>query len=146
MIKMINLPPVWLIGFMAVAWALAQIWAPFGDVLLWPGRLMIAAAVGVMIWSAVAFRRARTTIIPHLNPSNLVETGPYRQSRNPIYAADLVILAGWSLSIGTPLGLILLVPFFLVLQHLFVLPEEGRLTAHLGAPYRDYMARVRRWI
>ncbi len=37
--KFLNLPPVWLIGFMAAAWVLARLWAPMGDTLLWPGRL-----------------------------------------------------------------------------------------------------------
>ena len=94
----------------------------------------------------MAFRRARTTIIPHEAPSALVETGPFRFTRNPIYLADLLILVGWSVSLGAPLALILLVPFHAVLQRLFILPEEGRLNEYLGQPYSDYCARVRRWI
>ena len=144
--KFLNLPPVWLIGFMALSWWLARFWAPLGDRLLWPGWGLIAAGIALMVWSALAFRRARTTIVPHQPPSGLVETGPYRYSRNPIYLADLVILGGWVLALGSPLWLILLVAYHQVLLRFFILPEEAVLTRDLSQPYVDFMARVRRWI
>jgi protein-S-isoprenylcysteine O-methyltransferase Ste14 len=144
--KFLNLPPVWLIGFMAAAWGLARLWAPLGDALVWPGRGLIAVGIVLIVWSGLAFRRARTTIVPHQPPSALVEAGPYGFSRNPIYLADLVILAGWTLGLGAPLGLILLVPFREVLLRLFILPEEAVLERDLGPAYLDYKARVRRWL
>ena len=140
-----NLPPVWLIGFMVAAWGLARLWAPLGEALLWPGRGLVAAGIALIVWSALAFRKARTTIVPHQPPSALVEAGPYRFSRNPIYLADLLILAGAALILGAPLALILLVPFGAVLQRLFILPEEAVLERDLGQPYLDYKARVGRW-
>lgn len=144
--KYLNLPPVWLAGFIAAAWGIARIWAPLGEVLVWPGWALIAAGIAVAVWSAVSFRRARTTIVPHQSPSALVDTGPYRFSRNPIYVADLVILAGVALVLGTPPALILLVPFQQVLLRLFILPEEAVLTRELGQPYVDFTAKVRRWL
>jgi len=144
--KHLNTPPVWLIGFMAAAWGLARLWAPLGNLLLWPGRGLVAAGIVLIVWSALAFRQARTTIAPHQPPSALVETGPYRFSRNPIYLADLIILAGAALILGAPLALILLVPFREVLRHRFILPEEVVLERDLGPAYLDYKARVRRWL
>jgi protein-S-isoprenylcysteine O-methyltransferase Ste14 len=141
-----NLPPVWLALFIAAAWGIARFSAPLGDFLVWPGWTLIAAGIALAVWAAVAFQRARTTIVPHQSPSALVETGPYRFSRNPIYLADLVILAGAALILGAPLALILLVPFQQVLLYLFILPEEAVLTRDLGQPYMDFKARVRRWI
>lgn len=131
---------------MALAWLHARSYALWGNDALWFGRTLIVAGLAIMMWSALAFWRARTTIIPHMAPSALVETGPYRYSRNPIYLADLIILGGWALSLGTPVALVLLVPFYAVLLWIFILPEERRLTEHLGRPYTDYCARVRRWI
>ena len=142
--KHLNMPPVWLIGFMAAAWGLARLWAPLGDMLLWPGLGLVAVGIALIVWSALAFRRARTTIVPHQPPSALVEAGPYRFSRNPIYLADLVILAGAALIFGAPLALILLVPFREILLRLFILPEEAVLERDLGPAYLDYKARVPR--
>lgn len=146
LLRWINVPPVWLLACMAVAWWIAQIYAPYGDSLLWPGRILIGLGLLAMFWAAVAFKQAKTTIVPHLQPSALVETGPYRYSRNPIYVADLVILVGWCVSIGSPLGLVLLVPLYAALLYLFIMPEETRLRAALGQPYIGYCTRVRRWI
>ncbi len=84
--------------------------------------------------------------MPHRDPSALVADGPYRFSRNPIYLADLGILAGWSLWLGTPLGLLLVWPLKVVLERRFVLPEESVLARDLGRPYLDWKARVRRWV
>jgi protein-S-isoprenylcysteine O-methyltransferase Ste14 len=83
---------------------------------------------------------------PHQPPSALVETGPYRFSRNPIYLADLIILAGVALILGAPLALILLAPFHQVLLRLFILPEEAVLVRELGQPYLEFKTRIRRWI
>jgi len=143
--RWLDWPPVWLAGFMAAGGALGAVWAPLG-VLLWPGRLVIAAGVALAVWAAIEFRRARTTIVPRETPSALVDSGPYRLSRNPIYVADLLILAGWVLTTGQPLGLVLLWPFAQVLERRFIRPEEAMLDTHLGAPYRAYLARVRRWL
>lgn len=145
MTKWIDLPPTWLIGFMFVAWATSGtglVW----EAGLWPGRILIATGLGVMIWSMVHFQLARTTVIPRQTPTALVDSGPFHFSRNPIYLADLVILAGWCLNIGAPVAVILVVPFWWVLQTKFIEPEEETLEEILGAPYLDYKARVRRWI
>jgi len=145
-LRHLDWPPVWLGAFMVLAWLLGAIWAPLGE---WPARagyLVIAAGVALMLWAAVGFRRARTTIVPREAPSALVEGGPYRFSRNPIYLADLVILAGWALATGQPAGLVLLWPLAAVLERRFILPEEAMLDRHLGAPYRAYRLRVGRWL
>jgi len=84
--------------------------------------------------------------VPREEPSALVGCGPYRWSRNPIYIADLMILAGWAISLGAPLGLVLIYPLQQVLLRRFILPEERVLTEHLGAAYEAYCGRVRRWV
>ena len=145
-LRRLNLPPVWLALFIALAWVVAQVSAPLGPALRWPGWALVVAGLGVMVWAALAFRRAGTPIMPGEAPSALVARGPYRFSRNPIYVADLAILAGAALILGAPLALLLLVPFQQVLLRLFVLPEEAVLERDLGQPYRDYRARVRRWL
>lgn len=142
----LNLPPVWLALFIALAWGFAQVSAPLGGRLAWAGWALVALALGLVVWAALAFRRAGTSIVPREPPSALVESGPYRWSRNPIYLADLMILAGAALILGAPLALVLLVPFREALLRLFILPEEAMLERDLGQPYRDYSARVRRWL
>ncbi len=137
----LNMPPVWLLGAMAVAWFLRT--APGWP---WIGGAVMLAGAALLGWAAVAFRAARTTIIPREHPSALVAAGPYRFSRNPIYIADCVILAGWCVAIGAPWGLLLVPLLGVILDWLFIRPEEKVLDAELGEPYRRYRAQVRRWL
>ena len=144
--NVIDIPPVWLIGHMALAWFMAGVWAPLGALLLWPGIALIVASFGLAVWAILAFRRAGTTPDPHGQPKALVTGGPFRWSRNPIYLADMGILAGWCLALGTVAGLVLLASLYVVLESRFIRREEGRLLEAFGEPYRAYAARVRRWI
>lgn len=142
----LDFPPVWLLAAMAVVWFMAEVWAPLGDWLLWPGVALMLGGLGLAIWAASRFVPAGTTVVPHRAPSALVTDGPYRFSRNPIYLADLAILAGWALAFGTVAGLLVLIPLQQVLERRFVLPEEQRLAAAFGEDFARYRSRVRRWL
>ncbi|MGF1500734.1 MAG: methyltransferase family protein [Paracoccaceae bacterium] len=145
-LRHLDYPPVWLVAHMAVASFMAHVWAPLAGWGLIPGGLLIAAGVALMVWAALSFRKAETTLVPRRDPSALVTEGPYARSRNPIYLADLIILAGWAIAQGSLVALVLLVPLWRVLEGRFVRPEEATLAAHLGAPYEAYKARVPRWL
>ncbi len=142
----VNLPPVWLIGFIGLAWVIAKAWAPLGAGFAWAGWGLIGASLIVFVLAVVQFRRAGTTIVPGEAPTALVEGGPFRLSRNPIYLADLIILAGVALILGSPAALLLVIPFQQVLLRLFILREEAILEHDLGTSYLAYKARVRRWV
>lgn len=141
----IDLPPVWLVGFMALASLLAT-GVEAAAVMIWPGRALIALGLLLAIWAALSFRRAKTTIVPRERPSALVADGPYQFSRNPIYLADLIILAGWCLTLGFLITLVFVAAFWWVLDTRFVKPEEEVLTEDLGEPYLIYREQTRRWI
>ena len=144
--KWIDVPPAWLVLFMGLAWFMGEVWAPLGETMRFPGLVVVILGAGLAAWAAIHFRRAGTTIIPHQEPTALVSDGPFKFSRNPIYLADMLILFGWCLICGTIAGMILLGPLFIVLERRFILPEEARLSAHLGEPYNQYRSKVRRWI
>lgn len=72
--------------------------------------------------------------------------GPYRRSRNPMYAGVLAVILGWVVLFrGAELMLYALVVG--TCFHLFiVLYEEPRLRWEFGSEYEDYCARVSRWL
>ena len=78
-------------------------------------------------------------------PERLVTGGPYRYTRNPMYLGHLVFLAGLALALRSWLGALVLV-LHAAWFHRRVKGDEARLAALFGGPYRDYAARVRRWI
>lgn len=146
--KWIDLPPIWLFASMALMWGLAQI-VPFPDMALaqseMVGRALILVAVLIMIWAAITMRRHRTTIVPHMTPRALVTDGPFRFSRNPIYAADVLILLGWAISLGAVLPLVVVWGFTRVIETRFIMPEEDKLIAGFGDEFHQWAKRTRRW-
>ncbi|WP_309666027.1 isoprenylcysteine carboxylmethyltransferase family protein [Tabrizicola sp.] len=142
----IDLPPVWLLAHLALAWAISFIplklfgaaGVCFGSVLLGLGVTLMAAA----IW---AMSRARTTVIPRRDPAALVTSGVFGYSRNPIYLADTMILTGAILWWDAALALPLVAVFAWIIQTRFIKDEEARLTAGFGPEFDLWAQRVHRW-
>lgn len=148
--RWIDVPPVWLIAFAALAWAQARYMALglslesgltdlLSGVLIGGGLLMAVLAI-------VEFRRHKTTVIPHETPTAMVQTGIYKRSRNPIYVGDVLILAGLILRFDAVLSLVLVPVFVWVLERRFILPEEDRLRRQFRTDFARYERKTRRWI
>jgi len=78
--------------------------------------------------------------------SRLVTTGPFRLTRNPMYAGHVVVLVGVALRAGSWWPLLVAPLCMQATTRLVILPEEEYLTRRIGEDYRRYQARVRRWI
>ena len=144
--KRMDLPPIWLVVFMAAAWALAQV-AP--AVILGPRPFTAAmctlAGVVLIAWSAIWFMRHSTPIEPRKTPRVLLASGPYRLNRNPIYTGLALILLGWGLWLGA-LTAVLATPVFMALiDRRFVRAEEQGLRDAFGPEAERWLARTRRW-
>jgi protein-S-isoprenylcysteine O-methyltransferase Ste14 len=88
----------------------------------------------------------RGTLAPWAPPQHLVVSGPYRFSRNPMYIAVGLILAGWAVLYQSPALWIyaLLVGLAFHLRVLF--GEEPRLARTFGAAWESYRAVTKRWL
>lgn len=107
-----------------------------------------AALAGLALGAAAmhAFRRAATPVLPYRESTALASGGPFRRTRNPLYLAILLAYLACSCWWNS-LWMLLLAPVLgLALQQLVILPEERYLEREFGAAYRDYRARVRRWV
>ncbi len=110
------------------------------------GIVLLLAGFGTVLWAAMLFRRAGTTIRPFERSSALVVRGPYRLTRNPIYVAMTAGLTGIAVLFGS-LTPFLVVPLFVYLiDRRFIRAEEAMLEEALGADYSAYKTRVRRWL
>ena len=144
-----DLPPLWLLAFLVLAWLLDRglpLVEMFGPVFRGAGALIGAAGFAGIFWSAMWFLRKKTTIEPHHDPGVLIVEGPYRFSRNPIYLGMLAILTGYVLWLGTLSPVLLPFAFFWVLTARFVEPEEEALRRAFGAEAHTYLNATRRWL
>lgn len=110
------------------------------------GIFMIVLGVLIIGWGMWTFVRARTAILPMRPASRLVDTGPYRLTRNPMYTGMSLVYLGSMLVLNWVWALFLF-PIVIWLLYRFVISrEEGYLAAEFGEEYRDYCRRVRRFI
>lgn len=146
MAKEVDFPPVWLAGFAALGGVIGRL-APIElGVNSIVGAGLILVGLGLMLVAAAQMALARTTVIPHRDPSALVMGGVFGLSRNPIYLADALVLTGLYLHWDALLALPLVAVFMAIITRRFIRPEEARLAAMFGEIYDDYRARTRRWI
>lgn len=146
-LREIDIPPSWLVLHIGAAWVLSLLSPPvFGGLgrVLGPGLVLLGAAL--MGLAVAEMARSRTTVIPRRDPSALVTSGVFGLSRNPIYLADAVILAGAILWLDAVLALPLLFSFVWLIQTRFIRDEEARLTEAFGPEFDLWAARTRRWL
>ena len=148
--KRLDLPPVWLLGFVALAWAQAT-YLPmglgFGST--WAGLLggiLVGGGILLLLLALAEFRKHRTTVVPHRVPSKLIQSGIFSRSRNPIYLGDALILAGLILRFDAVLALPLVPIFVWVIEKRFVIPEENRMRREFRADFARYEGKTRRWV
>ena len=120
---------------------------PFPLVLqFWAGLVVTAAAVALSVAGFREFTRAGTNVDPFEPALQLVTSGPYRFTRNPMYLGMVLFLLGLSLMLSLEWGLILTPVLWLAFDRLVVAREEAYLGRRFGEPYEAFRARTRRWL
>jgi protein-S-isoprenylcysteine O-methyltransferase Ste14 len=152
-------PIIWPVGVSAVhagiPWALSRLgprygWAdgePAGWNLL--GYVPVAAGAVLLAWiTAFAFARLRDLperVPMDWSPAILMTDGPYAVSRHPMYVGELALWLGWTILYGSIPVLIGFAVLGAVVARLAP-REERALEAKFGDAYREYKARVPRWL
>ena len=117
-----------------------------GSATTWVASALLIAFVLWNGWTMWFMATHRTAILPGGATAVILQTGPFRVSRNPLYlgliALDVAIAllahSFWAL-VFVPIGVV-------ALSWGAVRPEERYLTAKFGPDYAAYRARVRRWL
>ncbi len=122
-------------GFGAPAWWLQIV-----------GIVLVILGLALNLWCAVLYRKAKTSILPNMADSNLIEVGPFAKSRNPIYLGMLIVFVGISFILNAPLTLLFTFPAWFALRFYVIAREEAYLVRRFEDEYTSYQSRVRRWI
>jgi protein-S-isoprenylcysteine O-methyltransferase Ste14 len=139
-------PPLAYIAVLWAAWELNKIWPlPFIR-LASVGWVLVALGGALMLWAVFTMFSRRTTINPYSSVAQLVQSGPFRFSRNPIYLGDSILYFGVMLIWGMLWPLILYPFVWAAIRFGVIRNEEAHLSAKFGDAYLQYCQRVRRWI
>ncbi len=120
---------------------------PDADPARWAaGGGLILLGIAIFAMAVRNFSRAATPV-PSTRPARtLVTTGIHGLSRNPIYVGMFLLYAGIGVAARSSWVLILAVPLAVTMRYGVVAREEAYLDRRFGDAYREYKARVRRWL
>jgi protein-S-isoprenylcysteine O-methyltransferase Ste14 len=110
------------------------------------GWALVLFFMGWNGWSLWLFGRRETGLLPGQATRVMIEEGPYRVSRNPLYVGLLALYLGVVLLAPTFWGLTFFPIAVLLVFWGAIRPEERFLHERFGAQYDDYRRRVRRWL
>ena len=142
-------PPVYLLGTLVLMWLLQHFLPVYRFVqppLAYAGIVVILIGVVMTAISAGLFLKVDTGLVPFDEAKVLVTSGLYRFTRNPMYLGMFMMLLGVGFMFGAVSALLPIPVFFLIIRNNFVLGEERFCEAAFGQEFRDYKAKVRRWI
>ena len=110
------------------------------------GVAMLVAGVVLNVWAERLFHKSGVGVCPFSPVPNLVSSGPYRFSRNPMYLGMVLLSASAPLISGLHYWNLWPAAVLAVWLHFrFVLPEEEFLRDRLGG-YLEYASRNPRWL
>ncbi len=148
----LKIPPLLLVVIFAIVMrvisAIASVAALQLDAAAPLSILLFVFGFAITFSGARSFGIAKTTKNP-MQPetaTQLVHSGIYNFTRNPMYLGLLIILTAWAIRLQNPLNLAMLIVFVVYMTKFQIIPEERALTKLFPEEYEPYKSRVRRWI
>ena len=112
-----------------------------------PAAILLAVVILVLVvWLLRSFKRHGTPPDPKKESTAIVDTGPFRFSRNPSNVAAGLLQAVLGLLLNNAWILLTIIPAMIVIHYVVVLREEAYLEDKFGGEYLEYKSRVRRRI
>ena len=112
----------------------------------WLGLCLAAGGAAWAAWAWWCLRLAHPAVRPGARPTVLVEEGPYRLGRHPMYLGIAVAWAGAALLSGSLPTAVAGAVWAGAVARVQVPREEQRLRQVFGGWYSDYAGSVRRWL
>ena len=151
--KAIIPPPVVFLICGILMWAtqqflpLFEFWLPYNRVLF---ALLLFIGFCISGSGVASILKRKTVIHPHIRSlskaTDLVTTGIYRYTRNPIYLGMAIMLLGWLMFLQNWLSAIAVVIFIVFITKYQIRPEEEALEKIFGEEYLRYKTKTRRWL
>lgn len=143
-------PPLIYLGGILLGLALNRWWRPWpifaSASLRWSGLVFVVAGAALAFAGRRAMLAAETNINPFKPTTSIVNSGPFRFTRNPLYLALTLIYVGLTLVANTWWCFPILVPVLLLIHFGVVAREERYLERKFQESYRQYRLRVRRYL
>ena len=105
------------------------------------GEIVFVLGMALFLWAVISLKESfRGTVAPVSN--RLVQTGPYRWIRHPLYLSMIITLIGFALAFRSLWGLISIFAFFLPAVIFRAKLEEKALGEKFGSAWAEYARRT----
>jgi len=118
------------------------IWFPFNLI----GIIGVVGGWLLAMWGKRTFFESGVELVPGSKSSKIVQIGPFKHSRNPMYLGFILLLLGIAILFGSLIVFLAPVGFFIIINFFFIPFEERLMEKTFGKEYLDYKNKVRRWI
>jgi protein-S-isoprenylcysteine O-methyltransferase Ste14 len=140
--------PPYIFFILVVVFGFLHFYYPIKQLIYFPytlfGILILILGLCIDIWAIASFKWQGTPIY-FTRPRMLIDRGPYKYSRNPMYIGVIGILLGVSILLGSLISFLAPILFFIYVK-IFIIPwEEKMLRENFGKYYGEYRGKVREW-
>ncbi len=142
-------PPIVCFGSLMVGLGLDYLW----PLPVLPQTIQYAAgfsitALSLLLFGLVLreFSRSKTSIDHRKPTTEIISTGPFAYSRNPVYVSMTMFLFGVATAVDSLWIFLMIIPAVLILHYFVILREEAHLERTFGDDYQRYKMAVRRWV
>jgi len=138
----------WVFGFAyiflpgAFSWSYAQ----YPAWLRWLGALFLGVGIFLLGWAHHHLGKSFHSLVVRKTDQALVDSGPYRTVRHPLYTAFMLSYVGGGLMASSLVLTFVTGPLFALMIALRIGEEETAMLEQFGPRYAEYMKRTGRFI
>jgi len=142
-------PPIVFILFMLIAYGINHFLAvriSHFSFLTYIGLFFITSGFTILLIASISFKRAQTNIKPWKPTTQIISSGIFAYSRNPIYLSFCAVTIGIGLMTNSLWITLSFIPSIVVIFFIAIKKEESYLENKFGQDYVAYKEKVRRWL
>ena len=110
------------------------------------GVILMITSLGLIVLTRREFSHYDQPTDPGHPTSQVIKTGVFSISRNPLYFGSVMMFLGLAFVISTYWALLALIISIIVCHYILIIPEEKYLAAKFGGEYQKYTENVHRWL
>jgi protein-S-isoprenylcysteine O-methyltransferase Ste14 len=143
-------PPAWSLAYVLISAGISAVtgWQRFPGLPVVPLGVALVVVGAVLSFAAAGmFWRAGTTLNPAATQhGKLVNSGPFRFTRNPMYLSLVIVTLGIAFWVGAWPMFLAPIATFATANWAHIPFEEANMRCEFGAEFAAYARRVRRWL
>ena len=110
------------------------------------GLILLIVSIVLIVMAFKELKDYETTYIPDGQPEKLVNTGPFKISRNPIYLGMFGILIASAFLMQSISALLIPFLFISIIQNTWIPHEEEKLKEKFPEQWEQYISSTKRWL